>query len=162
MDDHAKALYRRALGAYPTGVAVITADDGHGGAAALTVNSFVSLSLAPPLVAWSLGNATDRGVWFRDAERFVVNILGAQDAELAAAHARRGNFRLDPARLLAGDAPAIGGALARLYCRTHQRVAVGDHLLLIGEVTLFDSGEGDALTYFRGAFGRAPEPKEQT
>jgi flavin reductase (DIM6/NTAB) family NADH-FMN oxidoreductase RutF len=162
VDDREKALYRHALGAYPTGVAVVTADDGHGGAAALTINSFVSISLDPPLVAWSLGNATDRGVWFRDADRFVINILGAQDAELAATHARRGAYRLEPGRLLAGEPPAVGGALARLHCRTHQRVPLGDHLLLVGEVTLFESGDGDALTYFRGRYGRAVEPPEGT
>jgi flavin reductase (DIM6/NTAB) family NADH-FMN oxidoreductase RutF len=163
VDDHAKALYRRALGAYPTGVAVVTADDGRGGAAALTINSFVSISLDPPLVMWSLGNATDRGVWFREADAFAINILGAEDAGLAAVHARRAQFQLDPARLFRdgpGDAPAVEGVLARLWCSTYQRIPLGDHLLLVGEVTGFDGRSGDALTYFRGGYGRALAPEE--
>jgi flavin reductase (DIM6/NTAB) family NADH-FMN oxidoreductase RutF len=154
VDDQTKALYRRALGAFPTGVAVVTAPDGQGGAAGLTVNSFTSVSLDPPLVAWSLGAASDRGVFFREAERFVLNILGADDAALAAELARRGQYKVDPARL-AGDPPGIASALSRLTCRTHRHVTLGDHILIVGEVTAFEAGDGDALTYFRGRYGRA-------
>ncbi len=159
MDDHAKALYRHALGAFPTGVAVITVDDRAGGAAALTINSFSSISLEPPLVAWSLGAASDRGVWFREAERFAVNILGADDAGLAADHARRGNYRLEPERTAPGDPPSVAGALSRLYCRVVQTIPLGDHLLFVGEVTSFDAREGDSLTYYRGRYGRAASPE---
>jgi 3-hydroxy-9,10-secoandrosta-1,3,5(10)-triene-9,17-dione monooxygenase reductase component len=163
VDDKTKALYRRALGAFPTGVAVVTVDDGEGGAVGLTVNSFTSVSLDPRLVAWSLGLASDRGTWFRDAERFVINILGAEGADLAAECARRGHYRLDPALIHRTDPaapPGVQGALSRLTCRTHQQVKLGDHLLIVGEVTAFESGSGDALTYFRGRYGRAFAPEE--
>ncbi len=155
MDDQAKALYRHALGAFPTGVAVVTVDDRAGGAAALTVNSFSSISLDPPLIGWSLGSASDRGVWFREVERFTINILAAEDAGLAADHARRGNYRLEPERTAPGDPPAVTGALTRLYCRVVERIPLGDHVLFVGEVTSFDTREGDSLTYFRGRYGRA-------
>src|SRR3569833_645035 len=98
LDDREKAAYRRALGALDTGVAVVTETDGDK-TVALTVNSFSSLSLDPPRVLWCLGEASDRGVWFLDAERFTVNILGAEDAELAQHCARRGQYFLPPDRI---------------------------------------------------------------
>jgi flavin reductase (DIM6/NTAB) family NADH-FMN oxidoreductase RutF len=159
VDDQAKAHYRRALGAFPTGVAVVTVADGKGGAAALTINSFSSVSLAPPLVSWSLGLASDRGVWFREAATFCINILGAEDASLAADHARRGNYQLEASRLAPGDPPSVSDALTRLYCRTAERIPLGDHLLFVGEVTGFDTRDGDSLTYYRGGYGRAAQPE---
>lgn len=163
MDDEARALYRRALGAFATGVAVVTVDDGAGGVAGLTVNSFTSVSLDPPLVLWSLGNASDRGAWFRQADRFVINVLGHEDAALAADCARRGHYRLDPARLhriSPDEPPAVDGALTRLTCHTRQRIPMGDHVMFIGLVVGFDSRPGDGLTYFRGRYGRAVTPED--
>ena len=161
MDEHAKAAYRRALGAFATGVAVITVADGDK-TVALTVNSFTSLSLDPPLVLWCLGKASDRGVWFLDAERFTVNILGVEDASLAQHCARRGQYFLPPERVDASrpGQPAVTGALSRLFCTKHQWVSVGDHLILIGEVGEYDTRAGDGLTYFRGKYGEAPSPGE--
>lgn len=161
MDEKPKAEYRRALGAFPTGVAVVTVSDGEGGAAALTINSFTSISLDPPLVAWSLGAASDRGVWFRGAESFCVNILGAEDAALAADHARRGNFQLEAARFEPGEPPAVAGALSRIRCKVVNRIPLGDHVLFVGEVIDFDSREGDSLTYYRGGYGRAARPGDR-
>jgi flavin reductase (DIM6/NTAB) family NADH-FMN oxidoreductase RutF len=158
LDEQAKADYRRALGAFATGVAVITVADGDK-TVALTVNSFTSLSLDPPLVLWCLGKASDRGVWFLDADRFVVNVLGAEDADLARHCATRGQFFLPPERVDAAraEAPALRGALSRLYCTKHEWISVGDHLILIGEVGAHDTRAGDGLTYFRGRYGRAAE-----
>ncbi len=161
MDDETKALYRKALGCFATGVAVITVADG-AKTVGLTVNSFTSLSLDPPLVLWCLGKASDRGVWFLASDRFVVNVLDADDHALASSCARRGAYLVDPARVdetRPGD-PAVSGALARLYCRNHERVAIGDHLIMIGEVVEFECRPGDGLTYFRGRYGRAVSPEE--
>jgi flavin reductase (DIM6/NTAB) family NADH-FMN oxidoreductase RutF len=65
--------------------------------------------------------------------------------------------RRDDAR--AGE-PAVAGALSRLYCRTRERIPLGDHLIVIGEVVHFDAREGDGLTYFRSRYGRAVSPEE--
>ena len=162
MNDDTKALYRRALGTFATGVAIITVADGPK-TVWLTVNSFTSLSLDPPLVLWCLGKASDRGVWFAEADRFVVNILGEEDAGLAQDCARRGSYFAPPERLdlsRPGE-PSINGVLARLYCRRHEHIALGDHVILVGEVVDFDSRPGDGLTYFRGRYGRAPSPEER-
>jgi 3-hydroxy-9,10-secoandrosta-1,3,5(10)-triene-9,17-dione monooxygenase reductase component len=147
--------YRRALGAFATGVALITTDT-PGGPAGIVVNSFTSVSLKPRLVLWCLGDQSDRFEAFSVAERWTVNVLSAEQQAISARFAVHGSTASQDTSFarLAG-APAIEGALARLVCRTHDRLTMGDHLLIVGEVEAFDSREGDALTYFRGRYGVA-------
>lgn len=159
MDEESKALYRRCLSAYATGVAVVTVKDDAAGVVGLTINSFTSISLDPPLLLWSLGNASDRGAFFREADRFAINVLGAEDADFAAGCARRGNYCPDPDRIEPGDPPRVKGALTRLQCLAVQRVPVADHLLIIAEVQAFETRDGDGLIYFRSRYGRAATPE---
>lgn len=149
--------YRRALGAFATGVAVVTTADGRGGAVGITINSFTSVSLEPPLVLWCLDDASDRRDPFVTTERFAVNILGADEAALSDRFARGEEYRLGPDELdpEAADPPRLRHALARLTCTVRERIQLGDHLVLIGEVVGFDSDEGDGLLYFRGRYARA-------
>ena len=148
--------YRRALGAYPTGVVVITADLAVG-AAAITVNSFVSISLEPPIILWSLADSSDRYARFAGAERWGASILAPEQQALATTFAEKDGRRADENEIERwGDgAPLITGALARFDCRTIERRHIGDHLVIFGEVLGFESRDGDALTYHRGQFGRA-------
>lgn len=147
--------YRRALGAFATGVALITTD-GPQGTCGIVVNSFTSVSLEPRLVLWCLGDQSDRYSVFAVAERWAVNILSAGQEAVSAAFAKPGAGRPDTARFAALDGvPVHEGALARLVCRTHERVRLGDHLVIVGAVESFDTAAGDALTYFRGRYGVA-------
>jgi flavin reductase (DIM6/NTAB) family NADH-FMN oxidoreductase RutF len=149
--------YRRALGAYPTGVAVITADLAVG-AAAITVNSFVSISLEPRIVLWSLADKSDRYARFAGAERWGVSVLAPEQQPLAIAFAEKGARRAENAeieRLSESGPPVLRGALARFDCKTVGRDHVGDHLVIMGEVLSFTVRDGDALTYFRGQYGKA-------
>lgn len=147
-------LYRRALGTFATGVTVITAEDGEG-ALGLTVNSFTSVSLEPPLVLWCLGDESDRRHVFSTAERWVVNVLAAGDR----AHSER--FAWGACRLEAGDrapgagAPRLAEALTSLECVTRDRIQLGDHLVIVGEVVGIETREGEGLLFFRGGYGRA-------
>src|SRR5215510_5511548 len=90
--------YRRALGSYPTGVAVVTADLAVG-AAAITVNSFVSISLEPPIVLWSLADTSDRYARFAGADRWGVSILSAEQEELARIFAEKGARRAEDSEI---------------------------------------------------------------
>jgi 3-hydroxy-9,10-secoandrosta-1,3,5(10)-triene-9,17-dione monooxygenase reductase component len=148
--------YRRALGAYPTGVAVITADLAVG-AAAITVNSFVSISLDPPIVLWSLADSSDRYARFAGADRWGVSVLTDAQQGLAAIFAEKGARRAEDSEIerWADGAPILRDGLARFDCKTVQRSHVGDHLVIFGEVLAFDAREGAALTFHRGRFGRA-------
>jgi flavin reductase (DIM6/NTAB) family NADH-FMN oxidoreductase RutF len=158
-------LYRAALGAYATGVAVITVAHEQGGheqgahdqgALGMTVNSFTSVSLDPPLVLWCLGDSSDRGVHFRPATSFVVNILGADQQAVADRCAKRGQYQFEHHELdwSHPGRPALKGALTRLWCDMHQQVVLGDHIAIVGKVVAFDTQAGDGLGYFRGRYSR--------
>ncbi len=148
------SAYRRALGSFATGVAVITTGDGAGGAIGITVNSFTSVSLTPPLVLWCLDDASDRRDPFVLAERWTVNVLGAADRALSDRCAHGEEYRLSAAEVDGRDPPVLAHALARLSCETRQRLQLGDHMVIVGEVVDFDAAEGEGLLYFRGAYGR--------
>ena len=160
MDAETTLQYRRALGCFATGVVIVTAPDAEG-PVGLVVNSFTSVSLHPPLVLYCLGDQSDRGVFFRDAERYVINILGDEAEALAARYAGRGRHRLDADDLHATEdgLPGVQGALTRLSCRARQRTPIADHLAIVGEVERFETHPGDGLTYFRGRYGRALSPE---
>ncbi len=153
MDD-ASREYRRALGSFATGVTVVTAEDAEG-ALGLTVNSFTSVSLEPRLVLWCLDDVCDRRHVFHSASRFAVNVLRAGDED----HSRRfskGAWRLEPGEVEhgPGGAPRLKGALARFDCEVRERIQLGDHQVIVGEVLAFDARDGEGLVYFRGQYGR--------
>ena len=76
------ADFRRTLGCFPTGVAIVTTSDAQGAPIGLTISSFNSVSMDPPLILWSLAlNAASVGV-FRASEGFAINILSADQAHL--------------------------------------------------------------------------------
>jgi flavin reductase (DIM6/NTAB) family NADH-FMN oxidoreductase RutF len=158
-DIDTTTAYRRALSCYATGVAIITADAAEG-AWAITVNSFVSISLSPRLVMWSLGNEADRYPAFAGAPAWGVNILAAGQEAISARFAAHGAPQVAEHELerWGAGAPLFRDALARLDCRTVARHHIGDHLLIVGEVGAFDSRDGDGLTYFRSRYGRAVTP----
>jgi len=148
--------YRRALGCFATGVTVITAR-GPQGPVGLTVNSFTSVSLRPRLVLWCLDEGSERGAAFLAAERFVVNVLGAEQQAQSMRFAEPGGglLRLEECEQDATGAPLLRGALARFVCRLAECKPLGDHFVLVGEVERFEQRGGPALTYFRGRYGEA-------
>ncbi|KPF79766.1 flavin reductase [Brevundimonas sp. AAP58] len=152
--DEARA-YRDALGAFATGVCVVTAD-GPDGPVGITINSFTSVSLSPRLVLWCLDERSERHPAFAGADRFAIHVLGAE-GEGTARRFAKGNGRMadDEFTRVAGQAPVLSGASARFECRTHDRVHMGDHLILVGEVEAYEVTGGETLTYHRGRYGRA-------
>lgn len=147
--------YRRALGAFATGVVLVTTD-GPEGAAGIVVNSFTSVSLEPRLVLWCLGDQSDRYGLFSHAETWTANVLAASQQPVSQRFATEGaSDARDVAVDRLGPAPALPGALARFACRSHERRRLGDHLVIVGEVLAFDARPGEALTYYRGRYGAA-------
>lgn len=153
MDDASKD-FRRALGSFATGVTVVTAEDAEG-ALGLTVNSFTSVSLDPKLILWCLDDICDRRHVFHNAERFAVNVLAAGDNERSRRFSR-GAGRLETGELEHGatGAPLLKGALARFECETRERIQLGDHQVIVGEVMAFEAADGEGLVFFRGQYGR--------
>ncbi|MDO1558722.1 flavin reductase family protein [Brevundimonas sp. 2R-24] len=147
--------YRRALGAFATGVCVVTADSAEG-PLGLTVNSFTSVSLTPPLILWCLEETSARWPAFATAERFAVHVLGAEQAALAERFAT-GICRLESDELeprVDGEPPLMPGALTRLICTTTERTQAGDHLIVLGRVDRWETRPGDGLVFYKGWYSK--------
>lgn len=147
--------YRRALGGFGTGVALVAAWDDVGRAHGLIINSLTSVSLQPPVVLWCLGDQCAAFGVFTTCPSFSINILGAEDEVLARRFSRKGD-RLIPAeqitRMTTG-APVLAAAVASLDCRVRSHDRVGDHEVIYGDVVGYHAApSGDALGYFRGRY----------
>jgi len=153
------AAYRRALGGFATGVCVVTADS-EAGPLGITINSFTSVSLTPRLVLWCLDERSDRWPVFAAAQTFAIHMLPSTDRAVANRFAK-GVSVLEPGEFVrpAEGPPGLPEALVRLTCTTHERIQMGDHLIIVGRVTGFEDRGGEALTYFRGRYGVATEPQ---
>lgn len=147
--------YRSALASFATGVTVVTTTDDTGAAHGLTVNSFTSVSLDPPLVLWCLGNKSDSFELFSKTDHYAINILAAGETDFAMRFAGKGDQQLVPQEfeVLNTAAPVLAQAIATFDCKVVQRVEAGDHLILIGETQAFVTRPQSGMTYFRGAFG---------
>ncbi len=147
--------YRSALASFTTGVTVVTTTDDAGQGHGLTVNSFTSVSLDPPLVLWCLGNKSDSYDLFAKTDHYAVNILAAGEADFAMRFAGKGDQQLarDEFTTLKTGAPILAQAIATFDCKVVQRVEAGDHLILIGQTQGFVTRPDSGMTYFRGAFG---------
>jgi flavin reductase (DIM6/NTAB) family NADH-FMN oxidoreductase RutF len=146
--------FRDALGHFATGVAVVTAA-GPGGGMGLTINSFASVSLEPPLILWSLDKASDRFGALMAASHFAVNMLGGEARELAQRLSRKGQAGLgdEALRTSARGVPLLGRAIAHFECSVEHRYEGGDHVIFVGRVLAFDhTSHGDPLIYYRGRY----------
>lgn len=149
---------RGALGRFCTGVTVITADDGDGGARGMTANAFMSGSLDPPLIVVSVHVRARLHATIEAAGAFGVSIL----PEFLEYEARRFaglpvDVREDPPEFSWCDGvPVLAGALGWLTAAVAQRHAVGDHTLFVGVVANcgYSAADGAPLGYFRSAFAR--------
>jgi flavin reductase (DIM6/NTAB) family NADH-FMN oxidoreductase RutF len=158
-----KHAFREAVGAFPTGVCVVTADR-DGTPAGMTLNSFTSVSLEPLLVLVSLAHGTRTLGAVRSSGRFALAILHRGQRDVALSFAERGgDFAHHLVRRTRYGFYPVRGALAELYCDVHEIVTAGDHDLVIGKVREFIAGKGEPLVFHRGQFGgvdpdtRAPE-----
>ena len=149
------ALFRSVLGAYPTGVCVITAVDADGARHGLVVGSFTSISLDPPLVGFFPDKRS--GTWpkIEGAGRFCVNVLGADQLDLCRRFAARADDKF--AELAHGHTPSgqplLDDAIAWIECAIERVVEVGDHWLVVGAVeALGKRDEGTPLMFFRGQY----------
>jgi len=151
-----EAGYRRALGRFPTGVAFVAARTPDGEAAGLLINSFTSVSLAPPMVLWCLGlKASTRSV-FASAPTFAVSVLSEDQKSLLSALGRATQQRLQdvPTRDGLGGAPVIEAAAAVFECRVVTVTRAGDHEVYLGQVERFEQHDGPPLAYLAGRYGR--------
>lgn len=145
---------RQALGSFVTGVTVITTVDAEGRPHGLTVNSFSSVSLDPPLVLWSQSRSAASHHVFSEAERFAVNVLADDQVEISNRFARGGadKFAGTPRAYGLGGVPLIEGCAALLECRKVQSYPGGDHVVFIGEVQRIERHVRQPLVFGGGRY----------
>jgi flavin reductase (DIM6/NTAB) family NADH-FMN oxidoreductase RutF len=146
--------FRHALGAFATGVAVVTTGTPEG-PLGITANSFTSVSMEPPLVLWCPAKWSRRYAPFAQARHFAIHILGADQRDVAEGFSREGAAfaGLDWAPDAQG-VPLIAGVLARFVCETWALHEAGDHAIVVGRVTEAARAAGPGLVFHGGVWGR--------
>jgi flavin reductase (DIM6/NTAB) family NADH-FMN oxidoreductase RutF len=147
-------LYRRTCAQFTTGITVVTTLDGNGHPHGMTVNSFSSVSLEPPLVLVSIDLRNAILGHFISSSWFAINILAEHQEELSRRFSSPSENRFLGVSWHAGGsgAPLLDGVLAHLECSVVRTFEVGDHTVLIGEVKSANHGEGKPLVYFDSAY----------
>lgn len=147
--------FRAALGMFATGVTIVTMRAEDGTPVGLTANSFNSVSLEPPLVLWSLSQRAASLPSFRAGTHYAINVLAADQRELAERFASKGTDRWAGVDCMpgTGGAPLIAGAAATFECFNRSRYDEGDHVIFVGEVERCSWREdASPLLYHGGRF----------
>jgi flavin reductase (DIM6/NTAB) family NADH-FMN oxidoreductase RutF len=147
------AAFKLAMSHFPSGVTVVTTEH-DGRQYGMTVASFASLSLRPPLVLVCIEKTVKTHDAILAAGKFGVSILGANQADISSRFASRMEDKfagLESKRGTIG-VPLIAGALTMLECRVKDQLPGGDHTIFVGEVVEAYSGEGAPLLYFRSGY----------
>jgi flavin reductase (DIM6/NTAB) family NADH-FMN oxidoreductase RutF len=147
--------FRDALGCFATGITVVTARAADGAPLGVTVNSFNSVSLDPPLVLFSLDRSAARFAEFSAAGHFAVNVLRDDQQDLSHRFASRGNDAWEGLDVETGESgcPLLPGVLAVFECELETTYDGGDHVIFIGRVRHIDHlAAGTPLLYFRGGY----------
>ena len=144
--------FRAALGMFATGVTIVSARSADGALVGLTANSFNSVSLDPPLVAWSLGLRSLSLHAFRRGSHYAINVLAAEQQELALRFAAPVGDRWAGVAWHPGvaGAPLIEGAVAHFECFNRSRYEEGDHVIFVGEVEHCSRRAGASPLLFHG------------
>ncbi len=147
-------LFRLACGRYCTGVAVATVLDEHGDPHGITVNSFTSVSLTPPLVLICLDHRARILEHFRPGAHFGINVLNEFQREISDHFASSQRDRFNGIEWKPGGTgvPRLPRGLAFLECAVRNRVPAGDHDVVIGEVVSAHIEEGRPLIYYASSY----------
>jgi len=153
--------FRTALGSFATGVTVVTALDLDGKPIGLTVSSFNSVSLAPPLILWSLSLLSPHFEALRKASRYAVNVLSAEQQNISDRFATRNDdhFADLPQRVGLSAVPLIDGCCAWFECVGEAQYPGGDHLIFVGRVERFAHDAARSPLLFHGARYRTLDPR---
>ena len=148
------AGFRRALGAFVTGVTVVTTIQPDGSPRGFTANAFTSVSLDPPLILVCIAKTASSHAVFSATQRFAVSVLAENQADVSGVFASKAQdkFAQVPWGTRKTGAPVIHDAAASFDCRTHDVVDAGDHIILIGRVVDFVQTNASPLGYCRGAY----------
>jgi flavin reductase (DIM6/NTAB) family NADH-FMN oxidoreductase RutF len=148
-------LFREVFGRFATGVAVITSAGAAGSGGGMTANALCSLSLDPLLALVCFENRARTLPIVREAGRFAVNLLAADQEDLAGVFASKlpeAEKLVSVAHHLEHGVPIIDGSLAWAVCELQELIAGGDHTIVIGKVIGLGLGEGEPLLWYGGRY----------
>jgi flavin reductase (DIM6/NTAB) family NADH-FMN oxidoreductase RutF len=148
------ARYRDVMGAFATGVTVMTLGHADGFRLGVTASSFNTVSVDPPLILWSLALKAPSLTEFRSHDLFAVNVLAADQKDCALQFARPSDDKFAGIPVVAGihGLPLIAGAIAHIECRTVARYPGGDHEIMLGQVLTLRRAHQPPLVFQSGAF----------
>lgn len=151
----AERALRNALGAYPTGVAVVTAKAPDDELLGVTIGSFTSVSLDPPLVSFSLGKSLFSLNAFLEVNHFAINVLSEEQMHISQKFASGGADKwagIDPEWAETG-CPILSNNLAVFECKMHTKYDGGDHIIFLGRVLHYSASESrEPLVFFKGRY----------
>lgn len=151
-EKYAREL-RSALGKFATGVTVVTTRN-DAGPIGITVNSFASVSLDPPLVLWCPAKQSRRHDAFVAAPKFAIHIIGADQAEVSGGFTREADAFDDPGwHDNEHGVPVLDGCPARFECSIRDRIDAGDHTVIIARVDRVQVSDSEPLVFHGGIFG---------
>ena len=145
---------RNTLGAFTTGVTVVTTVDSAGKQHGVTANSFSSVSLDPPLILWSQALTSRSYAAFRDSEHFVVNIMADDQVHVSNQFAKSGDdkFAGIPVSEGIGGVPVIDGCAAHFECTKVAAYPGGDHVVYLGRIEKMKRAPRRALAFGEGRY----------
>ncbi len=148
------SAFRNALGRFATGVTIVTTTDAEGRPLGMTMSSFNSVSLSPPLVLFSIDRRANSLPEYELAKGFAINVLDQQDEELCMRFARALTDKWDQVPYQPGfeRAPLLNGTIAQFECKPYARYDGGDHVIFVVEVVDFHVQPGTPLVFYSGKF----------
>lgn len=146
--------FRNALGAFATGVTVVTTRAPEGHAVGLTATSFNSVSMEPPLVLWSLQRISEQFEAFRESDGFAVHVLTEGQVALSQRFAAKDIDRFADLGVIEGlnGLPLLPDCAAVFQCRKFAEYDGGDHIIFVGEVLAFQYADSTGLAFYRGGY----------
>ena len=144
--------FRTALGAYATGITVVTVPSPDG-PIGITANSFASVSLDPPLVLWSPAKTSKRFGYYENAKHFAIHVLDAHQQHICDGFAKN-KSAFDGLDWETDDnnVPLLKGCLARFECNLFAKHDAGDHTIILGQVHRASTRDGLPLLFQGGRF----------
>lgn len=154
MTQISEAQFRHAMAQFATGVTIVTCTNSQGRPVAMTVNSFTSVSVDPPLVLWCVNKTILPFAAFHDAAHFAIHVLhaGQQDTSNHFAVDLEDKFSGVTYGDGIGGVPVLKDFLALYQCETHARFDAGDHVIIVGRLLACELRDGEPLLFHAGGY----------
>jgi len=151
--------FRSVMSRFATGVCIATSRDASGNPIGMTINSFNSVSLDPPLILWTVGRQAPEYNAFCQASEYVIHILRDSESALSTHFATPSDDKFVGQNFDLSAMPKMRNPWLMLECRAEHSFAAADHNILVGKVTAIENNSGDdsALLYYSSNYRRVGE-----